>query len=63
VKPIADVPIFLSITLSRASIDSKRILHTMFNHSGGMICHDVFRLYGRLGRAAEREWTEMNATD
>ena len=26
-------------------------------------CHDVFRLYGRLGRAAEREWTERNATD
>ena len=28
-----------------------------------MICHDVFWLYGRLGRAAEREWTERNATD
>ena len=26
-----------------------------------MICHDVFWLYGRLGRAAEREWTETNA--
>jgi len=72
----------LGIGLSRASIDSKRILHTMcaspllyflltclltyhcsFNHSGRMICHDVFWLYGRLGRAAEREWTERNATD
>jgi len=28
-----------------------------------MICHDVFWSYGRLGRAAEREWTERNATD
>ena len=28
-----------------------------------LICHDVFRLYGRHGRAAEREWTERNATD
>ena len=31
--------------------------------SGSMICRDVFWLYGRLGRAAEREWTERNATD
>jgi len=45
---LADVPIFLSIRLSRASIDSKRILHA---------------LYGRLGRAAERERAERNATD
>ena len=28
-----------------------------------MICHDVFWSYGRLGRAAERERTESNATD
>ena len=28
-----------------------------------MICGDVFWLYGRLGRAAEQEWTERNATD
>ena len=35
-----------------------------FNHSGGMICHDFFWLYGQsLGRAAKREWTERNATD
>jgi len=39
------------------------VYHCSFNHSGGMICHDVFWLYGRHGRAAEREWTETNATD
>jgi len=38
-------------------------MHCSFNHSGGMICHDVFWPYSRLGRAAEREWTERNATD
>jgi len=37
------------------------VFYCSFNHSGG-ICHDVFWLYGRLGRAAEREWTERNAT-
>jgi len=42
IKPIADVPIFLSIRLSRASVD------TMFNHSRGMICHDAFWLHGQL---------------
>ena len=39
------------------------VYHCSFNRSGGVICHDVFWLYGRLGRAAEREWTERNATD
>jgi len=28
-----------------------------------MICRDFFRLYGRLGRAAKREWTERHSTD
>jgi len=39
------------------------VYHCCFNHSGGMICHDVFWPYGRLGRAAEREWTKRNVTD
>ena len=39
------------------------VCHCSFYHSGGVICHDVFWLYGRLGGAAEREWTERNATD
>ena len=36
------------------------VYHCSFNRLGG---HDVFWLYGRLGRAAEREWTERNDTD
>jgi len=49
--------------LNMIAITVLTVYHCSFNHSGGIriICHDVFSLYGRLGGAAEREWTERNA--
>ena len=51
------------VLLNMIAITVLTVYHCSFNHSGGMTCHDVFWLYGRLGRAAEREWAERNATD
>ena len=50
----------LSIRLSRTSIDSKRILHTMFNHSVQAVWYAMTFFDCRLRPTWEGSWTGMD---